>query len=126
MTVMARVLICEDEAAQRTFYQTVLEKAGHEVITAETGTKALQALEDRNADILVMDIRMPDMHGLELLENLRRRNHKLPIIVASALQALEDSFEVKTYGVGAFLAKPVEVKELVATVARLTGEPAAA
>ena len=119
-----RVLIAEDEAASRLLYRETLEAQGYEVLVAATGAEALELVEKGEPiDVLVLDVRMPDMHGLELLEHLRERGISIPTIMCTAMAKADQSFEARTYGVEATLMKPVDLNDLRAKVAEAVGEP---
>jgi CheY-like chemotaxis protein len=83
---MAYVLVVEDEGDSRDFVGRFLERAGHRVISAENGRRALQRLLNETPDVVVLDIRMPELDGIGLLEVLRSylRWHTLPVIVLTA------------------------------------------
>ena len=106
------LLIAEDEAASRFLYQEELAEEGYEVLTAENGLQALGILEDRHVDLLMTDIKMPDMHAMELIPRVRVEHADLPIIVASAFKGMEDDFTLKEANVSAFFAKPVNMDAL--------------
>ena len=106
------VLVAEDEQASRFLYLEELSEEGYEVLTAENGFQALGFLEDRKVDLLITDVKMPDMHALEMIPKVREEHPDLPIIVASAFKGMEDDFTLKEFNVSAFYAKPVNMDAL--------------
>lgn len=121
---MPRILIVDDEKNIRALFREELEEAGYEVITAASGTEALSRVTTDHPDLLVLDIRMEDMTGLEVLEQIRRDNQTLPVIMCTAVRGLEDDFTVWDAHVSAYITKPVdleELKEKIATALR-TGQ----
>jgi DNA-binding NtrC family response regulator len=80
---MARIVLAEDEAALRNNLQRYLKSLGHDVRTAGDGNQALAELEASPADVLITDINMPDMDGIEILSELRKRGSALPVIAIS-------------------------------------------
>ena len=68
---MASVLIVDDERSMRDFLKILLEKEGHQVTTADSGARALETLKKQTVDVIVSDIRMPGMTGIELLETVK-------------------------------------------------------
>jgi two-component system, response regulator, stage 0 sporulation protein F len=113
------VLVAEDEEASRFLYTEELSEEGYEVITAENGLQVLGCLEDRKVDLLVTDIKMPDMHAMEMIPKVREEHPDLPIIVASAFKGMEDDFTLKEFNVSAFFAKPVHLDALKIQIRQL-------
>ncbi len=109
---MKSILIADDDEITRTILQTALEKEGYRIITATNGREALEKVRDESPDLLILDIRMPDMHGLEVLEVVRKENKTLPIIMCSGIGQLRDDFAVLSSNISAFLTKPVDVEKL--------------
>jgi len=83
---MAYVLVVDDEGDSREFVAKLLERRGHHVLRAENGRKALKMLLDGQPELVILDIRMPELDGIGLLEVLRSylRWQELPVIVLSA------------------------------------------
>lgn len=106
------ILIAEDEEASRFLYQEEFAEEGYEVLLAENGLQALGMLEDRHVDLLLTDIKMPDMHAVEMIPRVREDHPDLPIIVASAFKGMENDFAFKEFNVAAFFAKPVNMDAL--------------
>src|SRR5512143_4251231 len=79
----ASVLIVDDEAAIRESLRMVLEFEGYRVEEATTGVEALQIVRDRTPDAVLLDIRMPEMDGLEALRLMRERGYDMPVVVLS-------------------------------------------
>jgi two-component system, response regulator, stage 0 sporulation protein F len=106
------ILIAEDEAASRFLYTEELAEEGYEVLTAENGLQVLGILEDRPVDLLMTDIKMPDMHAVEMIPKVREDHPDLPIIVASAFRGMENDFTMKESNISAFFSKPVNLDAL--------------
>ncbi|MDB4971304.1 MAG: Sigma-54 dependent transcriptional regulator [Myxococcales bacterium] len=113
---MGRLLLADDEPALLNLFRKVLEQAGFDVVTADDGQRALAVLEDGNVEILVTDIEMPNMTGLELLRCVRERVPTLPVIIMTGGSALKTIPEAYGLGVTQFLLKPVLPVQLVNTV----------
>jgi len=121
------ILLAEDEEASRFLYSEELSEAGYKVLTAENGLQALGILEDVHVDLLMTDIKMPDMHAMEMIPRVRADHPNLPIIVASAFKGMEDDFNLKGFNISAFFAKPVNMDALKEKIrAILSGDPASA
>lgn len=119
---MARILVVDDEKNIRTLFKMELEEVGHQVETAESGLEALRIFTTKPVDLFIIDIRMPDMTGLELMERIRERDAHVPIVVCTALKALENDFTIWESRVAGFLAKPVDLDELKRTVNKALGQ----
>ena len=87
---MAKVLVVDDDPAVQSMIKLVLEKAGHDVVVAGDGRKGLRALESEAFDLLLLDIFMPGMDGLETMRMVRQARPMLPIIVISGRPVTED------------------------------------
>ena len=80
---MAYILLVDDEPMLRRVFRTVLERAGHEVEEAESGSKAIVLFSARRPDLVLTDIVMPDKEGVELIRELRAQDAQVPIIAMS-------------------------------------------
>jgi DNA-binding NtrC family response regulator len=106
------ILMAEDEESSRILYFDELSDEGHWIFTAENGLQALGILEDEKIDVLVTDIKMPDMHAMELIPRVRAEYPNLPIIVVSAFKGMEDDFNLKGFNISGFFSKPVNMEAL--------------
>lgn len=113
------ILLAEDEAASRFLYTEELNEAGYRVLTAENGLQALGILEDEKVDLLMTDIKMPDMHAMEMIPRVREDHPDLPILVASAFKGMEDDFNLKGFKISGFFSKPVNMDALKAKIAQI-------
>ncbi len=108
-TTKFTILVAEDEAASRFLYTEELEEAGYRVLTAENGLQVLGILEDQHVDILMTDVKMPDMHAMEMIPLARADHPDLPILVASAFKGMESDFTLQSFNISGFFAKPVHI-----------------
>jgi DNA-binding response OmpR family regulator len=115
---MRKVLIVDDDQNIRFLFAEMLKMEGYEVLTASTGTRALQLVVENELALIILDIKMPGIHGLEILRRLRDRGNETPIIICSAFEGMKDDFIIESYGVSDYLVKPVDVKVLSETVKR--------
>jgi two-component system, chemotaxis family, chemotaxis protein CheY len=118
------VLIVDDSSAVRAYVRAALEgdpALDAEVSEAESGFEALRLLPRHNFDLLILDINMPNIHGLELISMLRRsdRYRSTPVLVISSEASERDKQRALELGADAFLAKPFDADALLAEVARL-------
>jgi CheY-like chemotaxis protein len=112
------VLIVDDEANARSALAELLVDEGYHVATAEDGHAALQIYEAFAPHVVVTDIRMPNMSGLELIGLLRRRSSDLILIVVTADAETKSRTAAMRHSADAYLIKPIDIDELLRTVAR--------
>jgi CheY-like chemotaxis protein len=120
------LLVAEDEKASLFLYLEELSEEGYHVLTAENGLQVLGTLEDQKVDLLVTDVKMPDMNAFELVPKVRAEFPALPIIVVSAFKGMQDDFHLKGYNIRAFLSKPVPMAQLKATIRDILENPSPA
>ena len=118
---MALVLLVEDEANQRELYQQELEDEGYEVALAADGMEALAKLEERRPDVVVLDISMPNMDGIETLGNMLSRDNTIPVILHTAYSSYKDNF--MTWSADDYVVKSSDLSELKSRICRVLGEP---
>jgi two-component system KDP operon response regulator KdpE len=110
---MSRILVADDEVAIRKVVRDALEKAGHEVETAVDGAEAARLLEDGAFDLVVTDLNMPNLDGLELVR-LIRRTSAVPLLVLTVRQEEREKVRLLDAGADDYVTKPFGVGELVA------------
>lgn len=125
MTAGARILVVDDELPIRRSLKVNLETRGYTVDTAETGEKAIMAFENRRPDLLVLDLLMPGMGGIDVIRKLRAVS-TIPIIVLSAIG--EEARKVQALELGAddYMTKPFGMEELFARIRSLLRRAAGA
>jgi CheY-like chemotaxis protein len=89
---MKKILVVEDDPNLRRLYQTELEAEGYFTTVAENGRQALDHVIQETPDVVVMDIRMPEMDGLNAMVEILQRHHKVPIILNTAYSCYMDDF----------------------------------
>jgi putative nucleotidyltransferase with HDIG domain len=113
-----RILVVDDEEAIREVVSTLLEAQGYKCRVASSGLRALPLLESDEFDLVLSDIVMPDMNGLELLEQVRQRDHNLPFIMVTALHDISTALEAIRRGAYDYILKPFERDQLFLGVRR--------
>ena len=114
---MATILLIDDEDSVRMVFQVALERAGYRVLTAENGKHGLRLLENQEVDLILVDIFMPEMDGLEIIQLLHKSRPACKIIAMSG-----DSWEwnyldtAKHFGAHDTLTKPIDPQELLEAV----------
>ncbi|HKY36382.1 MAG TPA: protein kinase [Polyangiaceae bacterium] len=113
-----RVLLVDDQPKLLRLFERSLTKAGHEVVTAENGRSAVELVRTQDFDVVVSDVRMPDMGGVELLRELHERDPDLPVLLVSGSPDLQTALKAVEYGAFEYLTKPVPFDKLEASVVR--------
>jgi CheY-like chemotaxis protein len=115
------ILVADDDEDILTLVTAVLERAGHEVVAARDGAAALAAARDRRPDLAVLDVSMPELDGLQVVERLRDddETRDLPVVLLSARVQEEDVARGFATGASAYVRKPFSPRELTDRVAEL-------
>lgn len=118
---MAKVLVIDDEPGIRLMICRALEGAGHEVVTFENGGGAIDHVATEAADLLITDIFMPDVEGLETIREIRRLQPKLPIIAISGVDFEGGDYlgVARKFGAAATLQKPFWPADLLDLIAHV-------
>lgn len=118
VVVVATVMIVDDETRVLSFLSRFLSAEGHQVVTAADGRKALAQLDKRPIDLMLLDLVMPQVSGLQVLSSLQARQSAPPVIVLSAVTEVAARVQALDRGAVDFVSKPFHVAELVARVRR--------
>mgnify|MGYP001389214083 CR=1 FL=1 len=110
VTDMARLLIVEDEENLRDLYAEELEESGYEVARASNGKEAIDLVRKKDFDLVIMDIRMPEMDGIETLGKVISLERKIPVIIYTAYSNYKSNF--MTWTADAYLTKSSNLDEL--------------
>ncbi|BCR05347.1 acetoacetate metabolism regulatory protein AtoC [Desulfuromonas versatilis] len=113
-----RILIVDDEEGMRRLLARVLAKEGHDTLTVGSGEEALQQIGAEEFDLVITDIKMPGMGGLELLREIKSFDPGLPIIVITAYGTVESAVQALRAGAYDYITKPFETDEIKLTVAK--------
>ena len=112
----ATVLVVDDEHLIRWSLEQQLRREGYGVLLAETGAEALQKAQVEGPDLVLLDVRLPDADGLEILERLRMANHETPVIMITAHGGVESAVRAMKLGAHDYVNKPFDMEELKLTV----------
>ncbi len=115
---MAHLLIVDDDRSLRQFLDILFSKDGYQVFTAETGKEALKLMEKQPVDVVLADIRMPEMDGLSLLKEIKGRWPQIPVIMITAFASMDTAVSAMREGAFDYVTKPFNLSELRETVAR--------
>ena len=115
MEVRDRILIIEDDRSIRKFFRTILEANRYDVISADTGEEGYSLITSQCPDLVILDLGLPDMDGLDILRQLRSWS-TLPVVVVSARSHEQDKVSALDLGADDYLTKPFGTDELLARV----------
>jgi len=115
-----RILVVDDDLRIQHLYREEFEDQGYEVHTAGTGAAALGKSESLNPDIVVLDILMPDLDGLQVLRKMKRRRPDIPVIISSAYDYKD---ELAVFVTDDYLVKSSDMSELKNVINRLVESP---
>jgi len=118
---MARILVVDDAAFMRMRLKNVLGDQGHEVIEASNGVEAVALYEQQRPDLVLMDITMPEMDGLEALRAIRSKFPDAKVVMCSALGQERTVIEAIKSGAKDFIVKPFQPDRLVEAVKKQVG-----
>jgi len=114
---MDRILVVEDDENQCLLYVEALQEEGYEVVTARDGREAIEIAESASPDLVVMDISMPGMDGIESMSRMLSKDHKLPIILNTAYATYKDNF--RAWSADAYVVKSSDLSELKGAIRRV-------
>ena len=113
---MKRILIAEDEPGMASFLEKGLVSRGYAAKVVSDGAQAIAIANDEDFDLLVLDLGLPDVDGLSVLRELRRRGEHLPVLILTARDDLSDKIEGLDAGASDYVTKPFKLDELLARV----------
>lgn len=107
-----RILVVDDEENVRRMLMTAFALQGHETLSASNGDDALQSFSDSPPDVVLMDIRMPEMNGIDALKAMRERHPRIPVILMTAYAEVETAVEALRSGAFDYVIKPFDLDEI--------------
>ena len=118
MTVKPRptLLVCDDEEGVRESFKLVLSDT-YQLRFALNGVEALEMLKTFAPDLMLLDIKMPKLHGMEILKQIKKAKPKLPVIIVTGYQSVEMAQEAIRNGASDYIAKPFDSKHLLQSIA---------
>jgi DNA-binding NtrC family response regulator len=117
-----KILVVDDEPEFRNILVKVLKEMGNEVSTANSGRQALTKIRENPPHILFLDIKMPQMSGLECLRRLRKLRQKLVVVVMTGYADIDSAREAMRLGADEFISKPFDIDDLKRLVNELVRE----
>ncbi len=116
-----RLLIVDDDSGQRSLLDSFLRSQGFETTVADSGERALELLPAGKFSMMISDVRMPGLSGLETLQRARKKFPTLPVLLVTAYTDIREAVSAMRDGALNYLAKPIDLDELLATVRAATG-----
>jgi DNA-binding NtrC family response regulator len=116
-----RILIVDDDPGQRSLLDSFLRSQGFEIVLAASGEAALEVLRTQQFAMMISDVRMPGMTGLETLRQARQQHASLPVLLVTAFADIREAVGAMRDGALNYLAKPIDLDELLVTVQQATG-----
>lgn len=121
---METILIVDDEKNLCRLYEKELGREGYKVVVATSGSEALRQLEEASPDLVVLDIRMPGMDGIEVLGKILGKNNKLPVVINTAYSSYQNNY--MSWAADAYIIKSSDLTELKKTIKELLEKARAA
>lgn len=118
-----RILIVDDDRGQRSLIETFLQTQGYATESAGSGEAALALIRERSFAMIISDVRMPGMSGLEMLRRVRQTHPDLPVLLVTAFADIRTAVAAMRDGAVNYLAKPIDLDELITTVRRSVERP---
>ncbi len=117
-----KILVVDDEEGARELFNTILGDEGYEVTLAASGEDALTRFKSSPFDLVVTDIKMPGMDGLQLLQEIRKSGSKADVIMVTAYGEVESYLKAMSLGAAEYINKPIRIKELKRIVHKVLTE----
>jgi DNA-binding response OmpR family regulator len=118
-----RILVVEDQEDLAALYESALLKEGFEVSKAYTGEEGVALFEDNGADAVLLDMTLPEMHGLQTLQQIRALNVNVPVVVVTGETSEETRHQCERLGVQEYLSKPAGHDQIISALRRALADP---
>lgn len=115
---LRNIIIADDEAPMRRILEIIIQKMGYHALCAGNGREALELVQAHAVDLIVSDLRMPEMNGLELLQQLRRESIDVPVIVITAFGTIETAVEAMKFGASDYIIRPFQNDVVILAIER--------
>src|SRR5438270_4839482 len=117
-----RVMIVDDEEVLRDVLEVVLRREGFDVVLAASGEEALSLLDGDEIDLVILDVMLPGISGIDTLRAVRISNPNLPVVVITAFSSIDGAIEAMKFGAFHYIPKPFKNEEVVLTVNKALGQ----
>ena len=117
-TSIPKVLIIEDDPLVLKGFETILKQDGYDIQTSDNGKKALELIEKENFDIVLTDLNMDDISGIDVLKNVKKVSPDIPVIVITGYESMDTAITALRAGAYDYLIKPCQEIDLKTTIKR--------
>ena len=121
---MSKILVIDDEPSIRDLLDTLLRRKGYIVVLAESGRKGLELFRREHPDVIILDMKMPGMDGLTVLQEIHKLDPKQPVIILTGAGTAEMEQQVRALGVTEFVEKEFSLDHLGDSLKRILNNPA--
>ncbi len=118
---MKTILATDGNEHIRLLLETELTLEGYEVILASTGVETLKKIREKTPDLLILDLRMPDMYNLQILKTIREENKELSIVLCTVYKRVRDDSTIGASGVAGYFVKPFDISHLKMLIKKSLG-----
>lgn len=115
----ARILVVDDEDELRTLLTDIIIKAGYEAATASDGDEAIGMVKKTKYDVALLDIKMPNLSGIEVLKYIQEHSRDTKAIILTGYADLKHAMEAREYGAHDFISKPYKIEDVLTTIKRV-------
>ncbi|CUU01952.1 Response regulator receiver domain-containing protein [Candidatus Thermokryptus mobilis] len=122
MAEKSRVLVVDDEEALRYLLSTELAAEGYEVETAGDGDEAIEAIKQKDYDVVLLDIKMPRVDGFEVLKFIKQNKPEIKVIMLTAYADVKNAIEALKLGASDFVSKPYDLEDILTSINRALGK----
>jgi len=123
MKASASVLVVDDEKVVRDSLAEMLEETGYKVSSAEDGYEALTIINERPPNVVVLDMRLPGMSGIEVMKSIKEKDEKMAIIIMTAYGSIDNAVEAMKLGASDYITKPFPPERLEASIGKILSFP---
>jgi DNA-binding NtrC family response regulator len=121
MAGKSRVLVVDDEEALRYLLSTELAAEGYDVETAGDGDEAIEAIRQKDYDVVLLDIKMPRVDGFEVLRFIKQNKPEIKVIMLTAYADVKNAIEALKLGASDFVSKPYDLEDILTSINRALG-----
>ena len=122
MATKSNILVVDDEDALRMVLSSELQSSGYEVGTASDGDEAINQVQSKKFDLVLLDIKMPRVDGFEVLKFIKKNQPNIKVIMLTGFADLKNAIESKKHGAEDFVSKPYDLVDLLTTIERVLSE----
>ncbi len=119
---LRKILVVDDEESIREFFEIMLKREGYQVLSASNGKEGLEQLKKHQVDLIISDIQMPEMSGMELLAQVKEQDPEMPVVMITAFGSTDTAVEAMKLGASDYLQKPFKLDEVKLIIAKALEE----